>query len=60
MIAVDWSHVKELTTFDGKKVRVESLKTLLKRISKDIVGDESIVRLESTEGVQPRTLIGVY
>lgn len=32
MIAVDWSHTKDLTTFDGKKVRVETSKALLKRI----------------------------
>jgi len=41
MIAIDWSHTKDLTTFDGKKVRVEPLKTLLKRLQKDGTGGES-------------------
>lgn len=34
MIAVDWSHIKQLTTFDGKKIRVEDKETLAKRISR--------------------------
>ena len=36
MIAIDWSHTKELTTYDGHKVRVESRKALLKRIAESI------------------------
>ena len=32
MIAIDWSHTKDLTTFDGKKVRIESVTALLKRL----------------------------
>lgn len=47
MIAIDWSHTKELTTFDGKKVRVESRKALLKRIT------------ESTEVVKSRQSLQV-
>jgi hypothetical protein len=33
-IAVDWSHTKGLTTYDGKKVRVEDKRSLLKRLKK--------------------------
>lgn len=48
MIAVDWSHTKDLTTFDGKKVRVESQKALLSRLSKmDGKGEESGVSVKS-------------
>lgn len=51
MIAVDWSHTKELTTYDGKKVRVESLKKLISRISKS--DGESKVTVESITALQP-------
>ncbi len=57
MIAVDWSHTKELTTYDGKKVRVESRKALLKRILKDGTGGESISYVESTKSIQPPSVI---
>lgn len=40
MIAIDWSHTKDLTTYDGKKVRVEDKKALLKRL-KSILHAES-------------------
>lgn len=33
-IAVDWSHTKGLTTYDGKKVRVEDRRSLLERLKK--------------------------
>jgi hypothetical protein len=33
-IAVDWSHTKGLTTYDGKKVRVEKRESLLQRLRK--------------------------
>ena len=33
-IAVDWSHTKGLTTYDGKKVRVEDRWSLLQRLKK--------------------------
>ena len=33
-IAVDWSYTKGLTTYDGKKVRVEDRKHLLRRLRK--------------------------
>ncbi len=46
MIAIDWSHIKELTTYDGKKVRVESRKALLKRIT------ESTITIKSTKILQ--------
>lgn len=44
-IAIDWSHTKDLTTYDGKKVKVETIKQILARINKD--GDESTVITES-------------
>ena len=46
MIAIDWSHIKELTTYDGKKIRVESRKALLKRIT------ESTITIKSTKILQ--------
>ncbi len=33
MIAVDWSHRKGLTTYDGKKLRVEDTKSFITRLS---------------------------
>ena len=41
MLAIDWSHTKELTTYDGKKVRVESKAALLKRITESSQGLKS-------------------
>ena len=38
-IAIDWSHTKDLTTYDGKKVRVENRKALLARLKKLGDGD---------------------
>jgi len=35
MIAIDWSHIKDLTTYDGEKARVETIKTLLSRMAKE-------------------------
>lgn len=52
MIAVDWSHTKDLTTYDGKKVRIEDKKALLKRITKG----ESNHSLESRKVTQPLVL----
>lgn len=57
MIAVDWSHTKELTTFDGKKVRVEPLKALLKRLQKDGTGGESKITIESSGGFHSPAII---
>lgn len=48
MIAIDWSHTKELTTYDGKKVRIESQKALLSRLKKDGQG-ESTTRIISSK-----------
>lgn len=48
VIAIDWSHTKDLTTYDGKKLRVESQKTLLSRLSKDGKGEESKKQVKST------------
>jgi hypothetical protein len=47
MIAIDWSHTKGLTTFDGETVRTESLKQLLSRLSKISEGGESIQHMKS-------------
>lgn len=55
LIAIDWSHTKDLTTYDGKKVRVETLKQLLSRINKD--GGESISSLKSIIKVQSPSVI---
>lgn len=41
MLAIDWSHTKGLTIYDGKKCKVETRKSLLKRLKADGVGEES-------------------
>ncbi len=46
MIAIDWSHIKELTTYDGRKIKVESRKALLRRMT------ESNVGLQSSKAIQ--------
>lgn len=51
MIAIDWSHTKDLTTFDGKKVRVEPVKALLKRLHH--TGGESTPREKSRITLHP-------
>ena len=52
MIAVDWSHTKGLVTYDGKKVKTEDRKTLIRRLQthslRDKDGEESINELKST------------
>jgi hypothetical protein len=48
MIAIDWSHTKGLATFDGKKLRIEDKKSLVKRLSKkDKDGEESTALVKS-------------
>ena len=54
-IAIDWSHTKDLTTYDGKKVKVESLKQLLARIGRN--GDESKGAVETTDIFQSPSAI---
>lgn len=56
IIAVDWSHTKELTTFDGKKLRVEDKKALLKRLAK-LDGEESKIEVKSTHRLHSPTII---
>jgi len=34
MLAIDWSHTKGLTTYDGKKLQIEDKKALIKRLNK--------------------------
>lgn len=55
-IAIDWSHTKDLTTYDGKKVRVETRKALLSRLKKASdgkIGGESIATLQTISGIHP-------
>lgn len=52
MIAVDWSHTKGLTTFDGKKLRTEDKGNLLRRLR-----GESTVILKSRKTVNPQIII---
>jgi len=47
MIAVDWSHTKDLATYDGKKSRTETAKALLKRLE-----GESNIGIESRNTLQ--------
>ena len=47
MIAIDWSHTKELTTYDGKRARVETLKQVISRLLKDGTGEESNYTVQS-------------
>ena len=56
MIAVDWSHTKELTTYDGHKLRVEDKKALLKRLAKSS-GEESIANSKSRMRTHSPTVI---
>lgn len=56
MIAVDWSHIKELTTYDGDKLRVEDRKALLKRLAK-LVGEESTLVLKSILSFHSLTVV---
>ena len=52
MIAIDWSHTKDLATFDGKKSRTETAKALLKRLE-----GESNITKESIVKSQPSIVI---
>lgn len=57
-IAVDWSHTKGLTTYDGKKVRVEDRKSLLQRLKKLVKdGGKSSHTLKSKSAVHRSTII---
>jgi len=59
-IAIDWSHTKDLTTFDGKKVRIENRKTLLARLKKSgdgNAGGESIGQEQSKVNLHPPVAI---
>lgn len=57
-IAVDWSHTKGLTTYDGKKVRVEDRRSLLQRLKKlGKRGQESNLLIESIKEVHCPTII---
>jgi len=46
MIAVDWSHTKNLTTYDGKKIRIEDRKSLIERLKASIVGKNPNIDLK--------------
>lgn len=57
-IAVDWSHTKGLTTYDGKKVRVEDRRSLLQRLKKlGKRGEESNIPVPSNSLFHSPTLI---
>lgn len=53
MIAIDWSHTKNLTTYDGHKLRTETIKSLCNRIGKDGMGGESNGSIQSKGTLQP-------
>lgn len=57
-IAVDWSHIKGLTTYDGKKVRVEDRRSLLQRLKKLVKdGGKSSSTLKSKSATYSPTII---
>ena len=57
-IAVDWSHTKGLTTYDGKKVRVEDRRSLLERLKKlGKRGEESNLDVPSMNPIHSLTTI---
>lgn len=58
-LAVDWSHIKGFTTFDGKKLRVEDKKSLIKRLQtmRNRDGEESKDSLQSSYFVHSPSLI---
>lgn len=57
-IAVDWSHIKGLTTYDGKKVMVEDRKSLLQRLKKlGKHGEESLSPVSSSNTLHSPTII---
>jgi len=59
-IAIDWSHTKDLTTCDGKKVRVENRKALLARLKKlgdGNMGGESRGEVQSMSLLHPPVAI---
>jgi hypothetical protein len=59
MIAVDWSHTKELTTYDGKKVRTETQASLIERLKKDkgTTEGESTSKVQSKLRLHPSVVI---
>jgi len=61
MIAVDWSHTKGLTTYDGKKLKTEDRKALIRRLQphnlKDKDGEESNRPLQSRARVHSPSII---
>jgi len=52
-IAIDWSHNKGLTIFDGKDINVLERKKLLNIISNRVGGGESNEPIKSMEEIQP-------
>jgi len=51
MIAVDWSHIKGLTIYDGKKLSVIDRKAFLKKLAG--ADGESRTRVKSTQNLNP-------
>jgi len=57
-IAVDWSHTKGFTIYDGKKVRVEDRRSLLQRLKKLVKdGGKSSRTLKSKSATHSPTII---
>jgi len=55
MLAIDWSHTKGLTTYNGKECKIENRKDLLKRLSKNGLAGESTALVKSMGEVNPST-----
>ena len=56
MIAIDWSHTKGLTTYDGQKIRTETLKEL-SHMTEDKVGEESRLQIKPNLAFQLPTVV---
>lgn len=55
-IAVDWSHIKGLATFDGKRSKIEDKRAFVKRVGKMVEGESNGI-IKSTTPFQPPTII---
>lgn len=63
LLAIDWSHIKKLTSFDGKKIRCEERVALLKRLRRyggescDGIVGESNIDVKSSRCLQPTVIL---
>lgn len=53
MLAIDWSHTKDLSTYDGKKIKIETRKSLLKKLAGSGVDGESSGLIKSIPHFNP-------